>query len=183
MLALASTGTRFREAQSGDGLLQGRLGCTIPNPVRVTHGPTGVEYAPPLLIRCQLALDLLRIEGVVQQEAHSTLGHGIRRIETMGSFSCRRRRSGKWSEHARGNAVDIARFIADNGESAIVKSDYATGLAEAISPQGIFLRRVEQRLKKDTALTTVLGPHDNADHWDHFHIDHAVDTRHSPASP
>lgn len=91
----------------------------------------------------------------------------IDRIEHLGVFSCRRlygRGSGPWSEHATGNAVDIAGFVLTDGTRISVLRDWPTDGAKAE-----FLRRVRDGACR--SFSTVLSPEYNAAHADHFHLD------------
>lgn len=91
----------------------------------------------------------------------------IDRIDHLGAFSCRRlygRGSGPWSEHATGNAVDIAGFVLADGTQISVLRDWPTDGAK-----GKFLRRVRDGACR--SFSTVLSPDYNAAHADHFHLD------------
>lgn len=91
----------------------------------------------------------------------------VERIEHLGAFSCRRlygRESGPWSEHATGNAVDIAGFVLTDGTRISVLRDWPTDGANAE-----FLRRARDGACR--SFSTVLGPDYNAAHADHFHLD------------
>jgi hypothetical protein len=91
------------------------------------------------------------------------------RIETMGTFNCRNvngGRSGKLSEHAFANAVDISAFILRDGRRVSVLDGWR-GSAE----EQAFLRRLHQSACK--RFGTVLGPDYNSAHANHFHFDMA----------
>jgi hypothetical protein len=68
------------------------------------------------------------------------------------------------SEHAFGNALDIAAFVFANGQRITVKEGWH-GLPEE---QG-FLRDVEAGACQ--TFTTVLAPGSNVYHYDHIHVD------------
>ncbi len=106
----------------------------------------------------------------VQPAAEELLGSPVARLEHFGAYSCRRlygRDEGPWSEHATGNAIDIAAFVLADGRRISVALDWAGQGAEAN-----FLRRA-----RDGAcgvFGTVLSPEYNAAHADHLHLDQAA---------
>jgi hypothetical protein len=117
----------------------------------------------------QAALAWWVVHGV-QPAAERLLGAPVARIEHLGTNSCRRiggGDTGNWSEHATGNAVDVAAFVLADGRRISVASDWA-GEAEA----ALFLREV--RDAACTSFATVLSPQYNRAHADHFHLDQAV---------
>ncbi len=73
-------------------------------------------------------------------------------------------RTGKISEHAFGNALDIAAFTLADGREVVVK----TGWKGAPEEQG-FLRTVQA--SACDRFTTVLAPGSNVYHYDHIHVD------------
>lgn len=106
----------------------------------------------------------------VQPAAAELLGSEVAAIEHFGAYSCRRlygRGSGRWSEHATGNAIDIAAFVLEDGRRIAVLGDWAGDDEEAR-----FLRRV--RDEACSVFGTVLSPDYNAAHADHLHLDQAA---------
>lgn len=136
------------------------------------HGPmAGLSYAPRAEISCPAALGLFLWERqVVVPAAEKHFGVPVRTIESFGSYACRPvrgGREGRWSEHARANAIDIAGFRLADGRRISVAADW-TGKG----PEAAFLRVV-----RDGACTmfgTVLSPDYNALHRDHLHFDQAA---------
>lgn len=105
----------------------------------------------------------------VSPAAKQYLGSEVVRIETFGTYSCRNvngGRSGKLSEHAFGNAVDVSAFVLEDGRRVSVLSGW-NGKSEEQS----FLRRLHQSACK--RFGTVLGPDYNGAHANHFHFDMA----------
>jgi hypothetical protein len=97
------------------------------------------------------------------------LGAEVVRIETMGTYSCRNvngGRSGKLSQHAFGNAVDVSAFILQDGRRISVLDGW-----HGKSGEREFLRRLHQSACK--RFGTVLGPDYNSAHANHFHFDMA----------
>lgn len=106
----------------------------------------------------------------VQPAANEILGSPVARIEHLGAFSCRRingSETGRWSEHATGNAIDIAAFVLEDGRRVSVLNDW-----QDAGEKSVFLSQV--RDKACDAFGTVLSPDYNAAHADHFHLDQAA---------
>ena len=109
----------------------------------------------------------------VRPAAKQYLGAEVVRIETMGTFNCRNiygMRSGKLSEHAFANAVDVSAFVLRDGRRVSVLAGW-----NGSSEERAFLRRLHQSACK--RFGTVLGPDYNAAHANHFHLDMARSMR------
>lgn len=171
---LAKTGAKFRPLP--DRAKPNTDGCGIPHGVILTKGPTGITYSGPLMIDCSLALTLPAVEKVIQEEAVKHLGSPIVKITTLGSYSCRNVRGWKEriSQHALGNAMDLAAFSPKVGTAASVQRDYVTYGEEPKTVRGHFLRAVYRRLWSEAGVTRVLGPDWDASHRDHFHVDRGL---------
>jgi len=127
-----------------------------------------VPYSATLQMTCPLTTALAiwerQIAGPLSIEM---LGSPVTRIETYGSFSCRRmygRTSGRWSEHASANAVDIMGFRLADGRLIPLEKHWGTP-----TPEGEFLAEVRDQSCR--IFSIVLGPDYNAAHKDHFHFD------------
>lgn len=121
---------------------------------------------PPTTCAMALALQLWQ-RDTLTREAEAIFGSTVARIEHLGAFSCRRlygRGEGPWSEHASGNAIDIAGFVLADGTRISVLGDWAGEEKKAR-----FLRRVRDGACR--AFSTTLSPDYNAAHRDHFHLD------------
>lgn len=109
----------------------------------------------------------------VRPAAKQYLGAEVVRIETMGTFNCRNiygGRSGKLSEHAFANAVDVSAFVLRDGRRISVLTGW-----NGSSEERAFLRRLHQSACK--RFGTVLGPDYNSAHANHFHFDMAQSMR------
>jgi hypothetical protein len=109
--------------------------------------------------------------------AKQYLGSPVVKIETMGTFNCRvvnGSRSGKLSEHAFANAVDVSAFVLRDGRRVSVLNGW-----RGSSEERAFLRRLHQSACK--RFGTVLGPEYNAAHANHFHFDMAKSTSNGTA--
>jgi hypothetical protein len=110
----------------------------------------------------------------VQPAAQALLGSRVAVLEHYGTNNCRRiggGSEGKWSEHATGNAIDIAAFKLADGRRIVVRRDWASTSTDAADDEAAFLREA-----RDTAcdeFATVLSPDYNAAHADHLHLDQA----------
>jgi hypothetical protein len=124
---------------------------------------------PP--VTCVLGAGLeLWLTREVQPAARDLLGSPVERIEHLGAYSCRRlygRAKGRWSEHATGNAIDIAAFVLADGRRIAVLGDW-----KAKDERARFLHRVRDGACR--IFGTVLSPDYNAAHRDHLHLDQAV---------
>ena len=108
----------------------------------------------------------------VQPAAEAALGSRVTGIQHLGTSNCRRiggGEEGNWSEHATGNAIDIAGFtLADGRRISVLKDWDAEGTSPAASA---FLHMV--RDSACTSFATVLSPDYNAAHANHLHLDQA----------
>ncbi|OZA91522.1 extensin family protein [Altererythrobacter sp. H2] len=132
---------------------------------------TGLSLAPSgPQMTCPVATGLaLWLRHSVNPAAENILGSPVRRIEHLGTWSCRRiggGEQGNWSEHATGNAIDIAAFVLEDGRRISVLADWGGSPEEQA-----FLRQVRDGACGSFA--TVLSPDYNAAHADHFHFDQA----------
>lgn len=96
------------------------------------------------------------------------LGSEVTRVETFGTYACRNingAASGKLSEHAHSNAVDVAAFVLADGRRISVKADYRSPDPKI---QGFFNAVHISACKR---FGTVLSPDYNALHADHLHLD------------
>lgn len=128
-------------------------------------------YAPRAEISCPVAIGLFLWERqVLQPAALRHFGRPVVQVETFGSYACRPLRGGRegrWSEHARANAIDIAGFRLSGGRRIAIARDWRGADSDAA-----FLREV--RDGACAMFATVLSPDYNAAHRDHLHLDHAA---------
>jgi hypothetical protein len=124
--------------------------------------------SPPATLSCPLvsALDHWLSEGV-QPAAMRWFGAPVAEIKQIGSYSCREMvgaGTDHISEHAFGDALDVAGFILADGHKITVKDGWH-GTPEE---QG-FLHDVQ--LSACENFSTVLAPGYNIYHYDHIHVD------------
>jgi hypothetical protein len=141
--------------------------CGAPHPLRVSHLPDGLEVSPPATLVCAVAEALSRwAKEVVAAEAGRHLEAQPTRIAIGTSYECRnqnRQTTGKLSEHAFANAVDISGFEF-KGRKAL-----QIGTHPAETPEALFQAAI--RTQACAYFTTVLGPGSDAAHATHLHFD------------
>lgn len=145
--------------------------CEIPLPVRLQSlaiGGADIRFSAEPILDCRLAARLADwIGNVVEPLARHHLGSGLAAVETGPGYVCRNRNneaSGKLSEHAKGNALDIAAFaLGDGRRIALRPAD------QPIPTVTTFLAAV--RATACGYFLTVLGPGGDAAHAEHLHVD------------
>lgn len=129
-------------------------------------GPVG--FKPAATLACPLVSALDRwIADAVQPAAMRWFNQPVAEIKQISAYSCRGMNgnpNARISEHAFGNALDIAAFTLADGRRISVKDGWR-GLPEE---QG-FLRDVQGAACQ--SFTTVLAPGSNIYHYDHIHVD------------
>ena len=142
-----------------------RLGPAQGNPV-AAFGPVAVKPAATLACPIVSVLDRWLADSV-QPAAMRWFGARVVEIKQISAYSCRGMNGNPHahiSEHAFGNALDIAAFTLADGRRVSVKDGWR-GLPEE---QG-FLRDVQGAACQH--FTTVLAPGSNVFHYDHIHVD------------
>lgn len=166
LLDLRAIGATFTEIPRIDD----DNGCGIDRPVVVAEVLPGVALSPEASLRCETALQLARMtRDALIPAARIGLPDRPRltAINQASGYVCRRRNgaeTGKTSEHARGNAIDIASlsFGTVDVPMTIVTREDST------------LEAAFQRTLNAAAclyFTTVLSPGSDEAHQDHMHLD------------
>jgi hypothetical protein len=143
----------------------GERSCRRPDRTVLARSPLS-PARPATTCAVAAALELW-LRDSVRPAATELLGAKVARIEHYGAFSCRRiygRTQGGWSEHATGNAIDVAAFVLEDGRRVSIVRDWQGDAAQAA-----FLHRVRDDACK--VFGTVLSPDYNAAHRDHLHLD------------
>ncbi len=149
-------------------------GCGIAAPIEVSS-VAGLTLKPPAVINCAAARAMSDwITSSVQPAARKRLKTTVTEIHVAASYVCRRRNnasSGKLSEHAKGNAIDMSGFAFAKSDAVAVGGGWGDGLLATIglSKGGSFLDDIRQGACSH--FTTVLGPGSDRYHGDHFHVD------------
>jgi hypothetical protein len=149
-----------------------------------------LRYQKPLRIHPAFAAQLRELERIVVDVAQAHYGRAPTRIVHLGSYACRRmRRYPDWvSEHALGNAIDVAGFDfaplprgakAPDALPKALRRAFEVRLEKHWSATGTgavhaaFLRDLATRLiERPDVFPVVLGPAWPG-HHNHFHLDHA----------
>ena len=143
--------------------------CGIDKPVLLKGLAGGVKVEPEATIRCDTALQLARwMEGSVKPSLEAAMpGEAIIGVAQASAYVCKNRNGaedGKISEHAFGNAVDIAGFVLKSGKTITVRPADRDSTMD-----GAFQRAITEAAC--LYFTTVLDPGSNAAHQNHLHLD------------
>ena len=129
---------------------------------------TPVEVKPAATLACPIVSALDRwFANAVQPTARKWFNQPVVEIKQISAYSCRGmngQAGAAISEHAFGNALDIAAFVLADGHRITVKDGWRGSPEE----QG-FLRDVQGSACDQ--FTTVLAPGSNQFHYDHIHVD------------
>jgi hypothetical protein len=154
----------FPPPQAGEG--QGGGPPLGPPAMTASAGPVAVH--PAATLACPLVAELDKwISEQVQPAALRWFGRPVVEIKQISSYSCRGMNgnpNAHISEHAFGNALDIAEFDLADGHKVSVQYGWHGSPEE----QG-FLRDVQGAACQD--FTTVLAPGANVYHYNHIHVD------------
>lgn len=141
-------------------------GCITRGTLRLTDAGTETTNMGP--VTCPLARNFVAwARHAVKPAARQIYGQDIVRIETMGTYSCRNiygGRSGRLSQHAFANAIDVSAFVLADGRRVTVLSGW-----RGDGRDQEFLRLIRQSACR--RFPTVLSPDYNAAHANHFHFD------------
>lgn len=139
-------------------------GCSMPYPIVIENLGTGIDLEPQAEMNCAMAETAARFaRDQMSAAAQDVFGASIKSIAHASAFVCRPRNGSlKLSEHAFGNALDIASFTLSNGTVIAVEPTPPEKNAD-------FLAKVRQAACGP--FKTVLGPGSDADHAEHFHLD------------
>jgi len=157
--------------------------CT---PIRLTTGVLGPlrlilrerkPGAPMPTMDCELARALLDAAPTFEMV-------GVRDLFFSGIYEYRtRRRSTRLSEHAHALAIDVHQFGTVDGHVLDVEHDFEQGVGEWPSndqvacvgapekPEARVLRTLACALHAGSAFREIITADDNADHYNHFHIE------------
>ena len=166
------------------------LPCERAAPPLVRYSGEQLRYQKPLQVHPSFRERLPPFEALVRTLAERHYGRAPRRIVHLGAYSCRRmRRYPTWvSEHALGNAIDIAGFdfgplpraaaapieLARRWRGAFeVRLEWHWNATGASAVHAEFLRALARELiARPDLFSVVLGPAWPG-HHNHFHLDHA----------
>ncbi|TIP27542.1 MAG: extensin family protein [Mesorhizobium sp.] len=158
---LKSMGVDFEERKAEH---DAAVGCSIPYPIALKTLGKSLDINPETELNCQMAEAAARFAAdIVQPAAKAELGAELKSVGQASAFVCRHRNGGgKLSEHAFGNALDIASFTLSDGR----RIDIGPAPPEK---EARFLNAI--RKAACGPFKTVLGPGSDADHSLHLHLD------------
>ncbi len=139
-------------------------GCSMPYPVSVRSLGKGIALQPAALMDCAMAQTMTTFtSSVIDPALKAEYGRDLKSIGQASAYVCRPRNGTiKLSEHAFGNALDIARFTLDDGTNVDVSPDPGEKAAKVLAAV---------RSAACGPFKTVLGPGSDADHALHLHFD------------
>ena len=146
--------------------------CGLPSPVRLNgfeseHAPQ-LAFNPAPTTSCKMAQALKRwFDEIVQPKAKAYLHATIVRMSTLSGYDCRSRYDDpmrRLSQHAYGNALDVAEFITAKGERIALADAWSTG-----DERADFVRDIHDGACR--IFGTTLGSEANNAHKNHFHLD------------
>jgi hypothetical protein len=141
-------------------------GCSAIDSVKLLDVGTPVSNLGPMT--CPLARNFAGwVQYAVRPAARKYLGSEVVKVETFGTYSCRNiygGRSGRLSQHAYANAIDVSAFVLKDGRRITLLDGW-----NGKDDEREFLRILHGSACK--RFGTVLGPAYNAAHHNHFHFD------------
>jgi Extensin-like protein C-terminus len=144
--------------------------CGMTRPLKVSALANGaIAIDKVLTIDCPMIPELEAwLNDFVEPDARSRFGQKVTTINVFGAYSCRsvdNIAGAQLSEHAFGNAVDVAGFTLADGREI----DFVRDWKKADSQEGAFLH--EAHASACRYFTTVLGPGADVFHYNHIHLD------------
>jgi hypothetical protein len=139
--------------------------CEIDTPIRA-YG-LSIRWNQPATMSCQTADVLMRFEAeVVEPNAIRILGKPAVSERNLGAYSCRVEAGSRHrlSQHALGQAIDLAGWTLADGSRVDVEKDWTDD-----GPRGRFLHAVAEGACR--YFSVVLTPATNHLHHDHLHLD------------
>ena len=143
--------------------------CGLELPLRVSGLSGGrVAVSPTATIGCPMTAGLDRwVKNSVQPAAYRYFGRPVVEIRQIASYGCRGRNGNSYgapSEHAFGNALDIAGFRLAGGAEISVMRGWRGSPRERAFLQFVFMGACAE-------FYTVLGPGSDRHHYNHIHVD------------
>jgi hypothetical protein len=173
-----------REVSAG-----GEVRC--PELTYVAYAGNRVPYGRPARVADAFVSRLERFDAVVAEVAVAHYGRVPAKLRHFGALACRRVRGshGRLSEHALGNAIDIAGFGFRRSKSSdllpasappelrkpfevSVEEHWDGGASPAEALHQRFLRALVERVQDEDVFRGVIGP-GREGHANHLHFDHA----------
>lgn len=165
MAELKAVGAEFTELKRIDD----GGGCGIDRPIELKTLGNGIALSPPGTIRCRTAINLTgwMRDVVVPMLKKSQPDETVIEVNQASAYICRKRNgaeTGKISEHAHGNAIDIAGFTFKSGKTFTIAPR-----EEDSTLNGAFQRAIASAAC--LYFSTVLDPGSDKAHETHLHLD------------
>ncbi|MCH9807402.1 MAG: extensin family protein [Alphaproteobacteria bacterium] len=131
--------------------------CGAPAAIQVAKlgSRHALSLSPPATLRCKMAASLYRfVEESLQPAAIELLGSPVASFRGISSYSCRNRngsKTGRLSEHALANALDVGTFKLKNGRIVSVLNDWGPTARDVAVAQGKQERPLVAVTGKETA--------------------------------
>jgi Extensin-like protein C-terminus len=144
--------------------------CGMTRPLHVSALANGVIALDRVLtIDCPMipALEAW-LNDIVESDAQARFGQRVAILDVFGAYSCRsvdNIAGARLSEHAFGNAVDVAGFTLADGREI----DFVHDWKKTDSPESAFLHEAQAGACR--YFTTVLAPGADVFHYNHIHLD------------
>lgn len=153
------------EVELDEPIKKGPCGTPAPLLLRSVGSSAKVEFRPAPKMNCRLAAHMARwIDTILQPAAREVLGSRVTRIVGASSYSCRNiynKPDLPLSQHATGNAVDIAGFVTADGRRISVakgwgptERDIAAAQEKAAQAATAAANTEHQKSAKDAATTS-----------------------------
>lgn len=130
---------------------RGQCGTPAPLALKSAGSKDKVEFSPAPTMNCRLAASMGEwVDKVLQPAAQAALGSRITRILGSGSYSCRNIYGNpklSLSEHATGNAIDIAAFVTADGRTITVKKAWGPTERDIVAAK----KKAEKKLAAEKA--------------------------------
>lgn len=165
LTALKQAGVIYRETPRVDD----GNGCGIDRPIVISSVANGITLKPEGTIRCEEALALSKwtSEIIIPMLKTAKPEETLIGLNQASAYVCRNRDSaatGKISEHAHGNAIDIAGLSFKSGHSFSIQPRMQDSTLD-----GAFQRAITAAAC--LYFTTVLDPSSDKAHETHLHLD------------
>lgn len=162
---LNAYGVAYRELPAIDD----SSGCGIAHPIVVTSLGHGIALHPEGTMRCETALQfaLWTTNVILPTLKIARPAEELAGLDQASGYVCRKRngaQSGKISEHARGNAIDIAALRFKSGDVFQLKPRLQDSTMDGALQRAITAAAC-------LYFSTVLAPGSDAAHQDHLHLD------------
>lgn len=158
---LKALGVEFEERKAES---DPAIGCAIPYPLMLRTLGKAIGIEPDAEMNCRMAVEAAAfVAKTIMPAAKTHFGSELKSIDQASAYVCRPRHNGeKMSEHAFGNALDIANFTLADGTKIAVEPKPPEKNAKFLD---------EVRKAACGPFKTVLGPGADPDHALHFHLD------------